>query len=56
MFRSVKSHGKTKLGLRWIIPFTDRVMKVSMRTVILPPQSQKLITNANVSIGIAYVA
>lgn len=43
-------------GLRVIIPFVDRMQKVSMRIVTLPIQSQKIITRDNVSIDVAAVA
>ncbi len=43
-------------GLRLIIPAVDRMMKVSLRTVTLPVESQKIITKDNVSVDVAAVA
>ncbi|MGW4587329.1 SPFH domain-containing protein [Amycolatopsis thermoflava] len=42
-------------GLRFVIRFVDRVRKVSLRTVTMPIQSQRIITRDNVSIGVAAV-
>ncbi len=43
-------------GLRVIIPFIDIMRKVSMRTITLPIEAQKIITRDNVSIDVAAVA
>ncbi|MEI6480687.1 MAG: slipin family protein [Candidatus Saccharibacteria bacterium] len=43
-------------GIRVIIPIVDRLIKVGMRVVTLPIQSQKIITKDNVSIDVAAVA
>jgi regulator of protease activity HflC (stomatin/prohibitin superfamily) len=43
-------------GLRVIIPFIDRMMKVGLRIVTLPVDSQQIITKDNVSIDVAAVA
>lgn len=43
-------------GIRVIIPLVDRLIKVGMRIVTLPVQSQKIITKDNVSIDVAAVA
>lgn len=43
-------------GLRLIIPIVDQMKKVSMRTVTLPVESQKIITRDNVSVDVAAVA
>lgn len=43
-------------GLRLIIPIIDQMRKVSMRTVTLPIETQKIITKDNVSIDVAAVA
>jgi regulator of protease activity HflC (stomatin/prohibitin superfamily) len=43
-------------GLRLIIPLVDQMRKVSLRTVTLPIESQKIITKDNVSIDVAAVA
>jgi len=43
-------------GLRLIIPFIDRMRKISIRIVTLPVDSQQVITKDNVSIDVAAVA
>jgi regulator of protease activity HflC (stomatin/prohibitin superfamily) len=43
-------------GLRFIIPIIDKMRKVSMRTVTLPIETQKIITKDNVSIDVAAVS
>jgi regulator of protease activity HflC (stomatin/prohibitin superfamily) len=43
-------------GIRLIIPLIDRMRKISMRTVTLPIETQKIITKDNVSIDVAAVA
>lgn len=43
-------------GLRFIIPIVDRLLRVSMRIVTMPIQSQGIITRDNVSVDIAAVA
>lgn len=43
-------------GLRVIIPLVDQMRKVSLRIVTLPIESQQIITQDNVSIGVSAVA
>lgn len=43
-------------GLRLIVPIVDQMRKVSLRTVTLPVESQKIITKDNVSVDVAAVA
>ena len=43
-------------GLLFIIPFIDRVHRVSLRIITMPIQSQGIITKDNVSIDVAAVA
>jgi len=43
-------------GLQLIIPFIDRLEKVSLQTMTMPIQSQQIITRDNVSIDVAAVA
>lgn len=43
-------------GLRWLIPVIDQMRKVSLRTITLPIETQKIITKDNVSIDVAAVA
>lgn len=57
VFRFGKLQDKTREpGLTWIIPIVDRIIRVSMRIVTLPVDSQKIITKDNVSIDVAAVA
>ena len=50
------SGGVRQPGVRFIIPFVDRIRRVSLRIVTLPIESQKIITKDNVSIDVAAVA
>lgn len=43
-------------GLRWMIPYVDRMRKVDFRTITLPIPTQKIITKDNVSVDISAVA
>jgi len=43
-------------GMRLLIPIVDQMRKVSLRTVTLPIEAQKIITRDNVSIDVAAVA
>jgi len=43
-------------GLMFIVPFVDRVHRVSLRIVTMPIQSQGIITKDNVSIDVSAVA
>jgi regulator of protease activity HflC (stomatin/prohibitin superfamily) len=43
-------------GIRFIIPIVDVMIKVSLRIVTLPIQSQGIITKDNVSVGVSAVA
>ena len=43
-------------GLMFIVPFVDRVHRVSLRIITMPIQSQGIITKDNVSIDVAAVA
>ena len=56
VFRLGRVLGVRDPGLRLMIPLVDRMRKVSMRTVTLPIPSQQIITQDNVSIGVAAVA
>lgn len=49
-------HAVKEPGLRVIIPIVDQMKKVSLRTVTLPVESQKIITRDNVSVDVAAVA
>lgn len=56
VFRLGRVRDVREPGLRFMIPLIDRMRKVSMRTVTLPIPSQQIITQDNVSIGVAAVA
>lgn len=56
VFRLGRLRGVRTPGLRFMIPFADRMWKVTLRTVTLPIPSQQVITRDNVSIGVAAVA
>jgi regulator of protease activity HflC (stomatin/prohibitin superfamily) len=55
-FRLGRVVGVREPGLRFIIPVIDRLLRVSMRIVTMPIQSQGIITRDNVSVDIAAVA
>lgn len=48
--------GVKEPGLRIIIPLIDQLRKVNMQIITLPVQSQKIITQDNVSIDVSAVA
>src|SRR5271155_1267212 len=56
LFRLGKVVGVKDPGLAVIIPVIDQLMKVSLRIVTMPIQSQGIITRDNVSVDIAAVA
>lgn len=57
VFRLGKVEDKVRgPGLTYIIPFIDRMPRVSLRIVTLPVDSQKIISKDNVSIDVAAVA
>jgi regulator of protease activity HflC (stomatin/prohibitin superfamily) len=57
LFELGKVKGKARgPGLIFIVPFVDRVHRVSLRIVTLPIQSQGIITKDNVSIDVSAVA
>src|SRR5271157_4162965 len=56
LFRLGKVVGVKDPGLAVIIPVIDRLMKVSLRIVTMPIQSQGIITRGNVSVDISAVA
>jgi regulator of protease activity HflC (stomatin/prohibitin superfamily) len=56
VFRLGKVRGVRGPGMKFMIPLMDRMVKVSLRTVTLPIPSQQIITQDNVSIGVAAVA
>lgn len=57
IFRLGRVRGGVKEpGLRLLIPIVDQMRKVSLRTITLPIETQKIITRDNVSIDVAAVA
>ncbi|WP_436498269.1 slipin family protein [Actinokineospora sp. HUAS TT18] len=56
VFRLGKLRDVREPGWRFMIPLADKIVKVSLRTVTMPIQSQQVITKDNVSIGVAAVA
>ena len=56
VFRVGKLRNTRNPGLRFMIPFVDNMMKVSLRTITRPIESQQVITKDNVSINVAAVA
>jgi regulator of protease activity HflC (stomatin/prohibitin superfamily) len=56
LFRLGKVVGVKDPGLAVIIPVIDRLLKVSLRIVTMPIQSQGIITRDNVSVDISAVA
>jgi len=56
LFRLGRVVGVKEPGLAVIIPIVDRLVRVSMRIVTMPIQSQGIITRDNVSVDISAVA
>jgi regulator of protease activity HflC (stomatin/prohibitin superfamily) len=56
LFRLGKVVGVKEPGLALIIPLIDRLVRVSLRIVTMPIQSQGIITRDNVSVDISAVA
>lgn len=56
LFRLGRVIGIRLPGLRFIIPFVDHLPLVSLRIVTMPIQSQGIITQDNVTVGISAVA
>jgi regulator of protease activity HflC (stomatin/prohibitin superfamily) len=56
LFRFGRLIGTRDPGLRIIVPFVDRLHRVSLRVVTCPIQSQGIITRDNVSVDVSAVA
>jgi regulator of protease activity HflC (stomatin/prohibitin superfamily) len=56
LFRLGRVVGERKPGLRLIIPIIDRLIKISLRVITMPIQSQGIITKDNVSVDISAVS
>jgi regulator of protease activity HflC (stomatin/prohibitin superfamily) len=52
IFRLGRARGIKLAGLRWIVPFIDRLVKVSLRTVVMDVPPQDVITKDNVSLKV----
>jgi len=52
VFRLGRYHGTKLAGLRWVIPFIDRVVKVTLQTIPMDVPPQDVITKDNVSIKV----
>ncbi|MBM7831799.1 regulator of protease activity HflC (stomatin/prohibitin superfamily) [Agromyces cerinus] len=56
VLRFGRLHSVREPGIRFIIPIVDVMIKVSLRIVTLPIQSQGIITKDNVTVGVSAVA
>ena len=56
VLRFGRLHSVREPGIRFIIPIVDVMTKVSLRIVTVPIQSQGIITQDNVSVGVSAVA
>jgi regulator of protease activity HflC (stomatin/prohibitin superfamily) len=56
VLRFGRLHSVRDPGIRFIIPIVDVMIKVSLRIVTVPIQSQGIITRDNVSVGVSAVA
>ena len=56
VLRFGRLHNVREPGIRFIIPIVDVMTKVSLRIVTVPIQSQGIITQDNVSVGVSAVA
>lgn len=56
VLRFGRLHNVREPGIRFIIPIVDVMIKVSLRIVTVPIQSQGIITRDNVSVGVSAVA
>src|SRR6188768_2698204 len=56
VLRFGRLHSVREPGIRFIIPVVDLMTKVSLRIVTVPIQSQGIITQDNVSVGVSAVA
>ena len=52
IFRLGKLQGVKGPGLIILVPFIDKIMKISLRTVVLDVESQDIITRDNVSLKV----
>ncbi len=52
LFRLGRFAGVKPAGLRWIIPGVDRMVKISLREIVMDVPSQEVITRDNVSVKV----
>jgi regulator of protease activity HflC (stomatin/prohibitin superfamily) len=52
VFRFGRFTGVKPAGLRWIIPFVDRMLKIGLREIVMDVPSQEVITRDNVSVKV----
>ena len=52
VFRFGRYAGVKEAGIRWIIPMVDRLVKVSLREIVMDVPSQEVITRDNVSVKV----
>ncbi len=52
VFRFGRLAGVRQAGLRWIIPGVDRMVRVSLREIVMDVPSQEVITRDNVSVKV----
>jgi regulator of protease activity HflC (stomatin/prohibitin superfamily) len=52
VFRFGRYIGVKQAGLRWIIPGVDRMVKISLREIVMDVPSQEVITRDNVSVKV----
>jgi regulator of protease activity HflC (stomatin/prohibitin superfamily) len=52
VFRLGRFDGVKTAGLKWIIPFVDRMVRISMREIVMDVPAQDVITRDNVSVKV----
>jgi regulator of protease activity HflC (stomatin/prohibitin superfamily) len=52
VFRFGRFNGVKEAGIRWIIPGVDRLVRVSLREIVMDVPSQEVITRDNVSVKV----
>jgi regulator of protease activity HflC (stomatin/prohibitin superfamily) len=52
LFRLGRYNGVKEAGFRWIIPVVDRMVKISLREIVMDVPSQEVITRDNVSVKV----
>jgi len=52
VFRFGRYNGVKEAGIRWIIPMVDRMVRVSLREIVMDVPAQEVITRDNVSVKV----